>query len=139
MCHGDLALAQHVSTFQTSSLVGVDYGDISDQHNMVVVVAIKYVEEKHSGALEPTGPTISRDAAELAGGAKGAAQSLADRLEDQPKRTDRRKARDGYLYSKEEFLDHYGEDGHDWWDEADQTDEYEWGTTDVHSILGRAL
>ena len=34
----------------------------------------------------------------------GAAQSLADILEDQPKRTDRWKARDGCLDTKDEFL-----------------------------------
>ena len=44
---------------------------------MVVVVAKKYVEEKHGGASESTGPTVPRDAAELTGGAKEAAQSLA--------------------------------------------------------------
>ena len=54
---GDLALAQHVSAFQTSSLIGVNYGGISDQHNMVAVAAKKYVEEKHDGASEPTCPT----------------------------------------------------------------------------------
>ena len=137
MRHEDLALAQHVSAFQTSSLIGVDYGGISDQDNMVVVVAKNYVEEKHGGASEPTGS--HRPAAELTGGAKEAAQSPADTLEDQPKRTDRRKARDGYLYTKEEFLAHYGEDGHDRREEADQADEHVWGTTDVNSILGRAL
>ena len=80
-----------------------------------------------------------RDTAELTGGAKEAARSLADTLEDQTKRTDHRKARVGYLYTKEEFLAQYGEDGHDWWEEADQTDEYVWGTTNANSILGRAL
>ena len=39
MCHGGVALAQHVSAFQTSALVGKDNGGASDQHNMVAVVA----------------------------------------------------------------------------------------------------
>ena len=42
-------------------------------------------------------PPSPRDAAELTGGAQEAEQSLADTLEDQRKRTHRRKARDGYL------------------------------------------
>ena len=46
-----------LSAFQTSSLIGVDYGGISDRHNMVVVVAKKYVEEKHGGASEPSDST----------------------------------------------------------------------------------
>ena len=73
------------------------------------------------------------------GGAKEASQSRADILEEQPKRTDRRKARDGFLYTKEAFLAHHGEADHDWWEEADQADEYVWGTTEVNNILGRAL
>ena len=41
-------------------------------------------------------------------------------LEDQLKGTARRKPRNGYLYSKEQFLHYYGEDGHDLWQEADE-------------------
>ena len=54
---GDFALAQHMKAFQTASLIGKDYGGISDAHNMVVVVAKKYGEERDGGASEPTGPT----------------------------------------------------------------------------------
>ena len=103
--HGDVAMVQHVTAFQTSSLIGRDYGGISDNHNMVIVVAKRNAQERHSGASEPTGPTASRAAAWLAGrentggaseptgatgsrdaatlteGAKQAAQSLADILE----------------------------------------------------------
>ena len=144
MRHGDFALAQHVRAFQTSSQIGKDYDGISDNHNMVIVVAKMlvedimkmYIEEKHSGASEPLGLTVSRDApepsdseerhggtsepidpemsrgaAELMEGAKEAAESLANLLEDQPKPMERRKARNGYLYTKEQFLAFYGEDG----------------------------
>ena len=119
---------------------------------MVVVVAKKYGEERHGGASEPTGPTGPRDAAEpeptgptgprdatepeltgptgprgaaeLTEGAQNAAQFLANVLEDQPKRPDRRKASNGYLYSKEEFLAWYGDDvGHERWEEADQIED----------------
>ena len=55
--HGNLALTQHVKTFQKTSLIGRDYGGISDAHNMVVVVAKKYGGERDGGASEPTGPT----------------------------------------------------------------------------------
>ena len=37
--HGDLAMAQHVRVFQRDSLIGLDYGGISDNHNMVIVEA----------------------------------------------------------------------------------------------------
>ena len=46
-----------MTTFQTSSMIGHDYEGISNNHNMVVVIAKKYGEEKHSGAAEPTGST----------------------------------------------------------------------------------
>ena len=95
-------------------------------------------EEKHGGASEPTGPTGPRDAAEpeptgptgprdaaeLTEGAQIAAQGLADMLEDRPKPPERREARDGYLYSKEAFLAHYGDVGEDRWEEAEQPGEY---------------
>ena len=58
--------------------------------------------------------------------------------EDQPKRPERRRAPDGYLYSIEEFLNYYGDDGYDRWEEASRVDEYEWEPTDANSILGRA-
>ena len=189
MRHGDFALTQHVQAFQTTSLIGKDYKGISDAHNMVVVVAKMYGEEKHSGASEPTGPIGPPDAAEpaptgpastrdvpeleeehsgaseptgpsgppvaaepaptdpasardapgLTEAADKAAQSLADMLEDQPKYADRRPAPAGFLYSKEEFLDYYGDDGHDRWEEADQIDEYQWEPNGLSSILGRVL
>ena len=81
----------------------------------------------------------SRDASELTEGAEKAAKDLANLLEDQPKRPVRRKARNGYLYTKDEFLDFYDDEGEDRWEVADQTEEYGWGATDVDSILGRAL
>ena len=118
--------------FQTASLIGKDYEGISDAHNMVVVVTKTYGKETPGGASEPTGPTLT-------GGARNAAQSLANMLEDQPRPPTRRKARNGYLYTKEEFLAHYGEDGTDQWDEADEPDEYKRGPPDVNSVLGRAL
>ena len=163
---GDYALAQHVKAFQKSSMIGRDYGGISDNHNMVVVVGKPYAVEKrggalepivpaaptasrdvamrpqgetHSGASEPNGSTGPRDVAQLTEAAKRAAQNLADMLEDQPKGAARRKARDGYLYTHQEFLDYYGEDAQDQWEQAVVTDEYKWGTTDVNSVLGRAL
>ena len=71
--NGDLALTQHVTAFQTASLIGRDYEGASDNHNMVVVVAKKYAKERHGGASEPTGPTGPRDAAELTEGAQNAA------------------------------------------------------------------
>jgi len=37
-----------------------DYEGISDNPNMVVVIEKKYLEEKHSGAAEPTGSTDHR-------------------------------------------------------------------------------
>ena len=64
---------------------------------------------------------------------------MANLLEDQPKRSVRRKARNGYLYIKDEFLDFYDDEGEDRWEVADQTEEYGWRATDVDSILGRAL
>ena len=65
---------------------------------------------------------------------------LANILEDQPKHPDRRKASDGLLYSKEEFIEWYGDDvGHGRWEEADQLEEYQWEPPDVNSIFGRAL
>ena len=48
--HGDVALAQHVRAFQSASLIGKDYDGIDDAHNMVVVIAAKYGEERHGGA-----------------------------------------------------------------------------------------
>ena len=99
--------------------------------------AKKYVEETNSGASEPakaathaagngSNPAAqrattafheasdpaaaSRDASELTDGAEKAAKDLANLLEDQPKRSVRRKARDGYLYTKDEFLDFYDDD-----------------------------
>ena len=125
MPRGDLALAQHASAFQTSSLIGADYGGISDQHNMVAVVAKKYVEEKHGGASEPTGPTVPR--LQSSRDCKGSGAK--------PSGHTRRSAEaHGFPQSA-----HNGEDGHDWWEEADQTDDFVWRTTDVNSILGRAL
>ena len=88
--HGDLAMAQHVRAFQTSSLIGRDYGGASDNHNMVIVVAKMCTEGILAPAAEPTGPTASRAAVELTEGAEQAARSLADMLEDQPKHTARR-------------------------------------------------
>ena len=41
-------------------MIGCDYEGISDNHNMVEVVAKKYVEKKHSDAAEPTGSTERR-------------------------------------------------------------------------------
>ena len=54
MRHGDIALVQHMSAFQTDSLAGRDYGGVSDAHNMVVVVAKKYSEKRHRDAAEIT-------------------------------------------------------------------------------------
>ena len=48
--HGDIALVQHMSAFQTDSLIGRDYGGVSDAHNMVVVVAKTYGEKRHRDA-----------------------------------------------------------------------------------------
>ena len=81
-------------------------------------VAMRPQGETDSGASEPAGSTGSRHAVELTEGAKRAAQSLADMLEDQPKSPIRRKARNGYFYTKDEFLEHYDEYGHCRWDEA---------------------
>ena len=84
------------------------------------------------GASEPAG-------AALAGGAEYAAQGLAEMLEDLERPEVRRKARDGRFYTKDEFLNQYGDDGHDKWEEADDVEEYPWGKDDIHSVLGRAL
>ena len=62
--HGDLALAQHVTACQTTSLIGKGYGGISGAHGMVVAVARKYGGERDGGASEPTDPAGPRDAAE---------------------------------------------------------------------------
>ena len=83
------------------------------------------------GALEPAGLTLTE-------AANSAAQGLAALLEGQPRRTPRRKAPDGLLYTKDEFLAHYEDDGVERWANADEIEEYEWGS-DVHSIVGRAL
>ena len=100
-------MAQHVQAFQTDSLIGKDYGGISDNHNMVVVVAKKY-----GGASEPTGSTCHQSpggaseptASELAQSAQAAAQCLANILEDQLRPPARRKAKNGLLYTFQEFL-----------------------------------
>ena len=68
------------------------------------------LRRKHGDASESS---VSRDAAERTGAAMEATQSLTVILEDQPKRTDRRKTRDGHFYTEEEFITHNGDDGHD--------------------------
>ena len=64
--HGDLAMAQHLTAFQSSSLIGRDYGGVSDNHNMVVVLAKMKGEEQPGGASEPTGSTPCEPPAGLA-------------------------------------------------------------------------
>ena len=46
-------MVQHLTAFQTSSLIGVDYEGISEAHNMVVVIAKMRGEEQRALALEP--------------------------------------------------------------------------------------
>ena len=70
--HGDWAMAQHVRAFQTASLIGHDYGGISDAHNMVVVLAQLYAKEKLDSASEPIGPTAFGASASLGPTAFGA-------------------------------------------------------------------
>ena len=53
MRHGDWTLVQHMNVFQPSSMIGRDYEGISDNHDMVIVEAKKYVEETTSGASGP--------------------------------------------------------------------------------------
>ena len=48
--------------------------------------------------------------------------------------------RNGNCYTAEEFVQWYGDElGHDRWEEADPREGHEWDTTNVHSVLGRAL
>ena len=61
-------------------------------------------------------------------------------LEDQPKPPHRKKARNCTCYTKEEFVEWYSDElGHDRWADADPADDQEQDTTNIHSVLGRAL
>ena len=79
-----------------------------------------------SDASEPA--VASHDASELTAGAEKAAKDLANLLQDEPQQPIRRKARDGFLYTKHEFLNFYNDEGEDMWEVADQTEEYGWGS-----------
>ena len=59
-----------------------------------------------------------------------------------PELIEMRRARDGHWYSRYEFIDHYGEDADDRWDEAEVTSATEPGDEiprDLHSIIGNAV
>ena len=74
-----------------------------------------------SDASDPA--AASRDASELTAGAEKE-EDMANLIKDQSQHPVRRKARDGVLYTKEEFLDFYKDDGSNMWDVADQTKEF---------------
>ena len=74
-----------------------------------------------SDASDPA--AASRDASELTAGAEKE-EDMANLIKDQSQHPVRRKARDGVLYTKEEFLDFYKDDGLNMWDVADQTKEF---------------
>ena len=76
------------------------------------------------GASEPAAPSVPRAAAELSAGANQAAQNLAQLLEDHLQLPERRRAPGGRLYTKEESLEFYGEDGPSRWTQAEQAEEY---------------
>ena len=72
-----------------------------------------------SDASDPA--VASHDASELMAGAEKEAEDLA--IKDQPQQPVRRKARDGVLYTKEDFLNFYKDKGMNMWDVAAQTEE----------------
>ena len=72
-----------------------------------------------SDASDPA--VASHDASELTAGAEKEAEDLA--IKDQPQQPVRRKARDGVLYTKEDFLNFYKDKGMNMWDVAAQTEE----------------
>ena len=74
-----------------------------------------------SDASDPA--VASHDASELTAGAEKEAEDLANLLKDQPQQPVRRKARDGVLYTKEDFLNFYKDEGMNMWDVAAQTEE----------------
>jgi len=88
---------------------------------------------------DPRREVSVRDASELTAGAEQASKDFANLLEDQPKQPVRRKANDGLLYSKPEFINFYENEGVDMWESAEPTEEFDWGVTNDASILGRAL
>ena len=55
-------------------------------------------------------------------------KDLENLLEDQLRQPIRRKARNGFLYTKNEFLDFYKEEGENMWEAAEQTEGFEWGS-----------
>ena len=70
-------MVQHMTAFQTSSLIGHDYGGVSDAHNMVIVVGKMYAEVQHGGASEPTGSSAASEVIDLTGPG-GAPESAAE-------------------------------------------------------------